>query len=310
MKKYLKKLNFIIGDTYRKKIIFLVVLLLIGMFFEILGLGSLLPVLSLIANPENLKEIPLLSEISYLNKLTYNYLVLVLLIFIGILYLIKTLFLSYLTYRQNRFLANVLATISNNLFARYLTQPYKFHIYNSSSKLIKNLQTEVNLVGAFNTAFISLFVELGLLFSILLTLLFIEPLGAISVGLFLGFLAFIFYRFSRRKLIQWGYEREKADGLITKTALEGLGGIKDIKLLHVESFFISKFIQNQHLKSRVNSNSNTVAQLPRYYLELISVFGLVLFIISMLYQNKDIPTLIATIGVFCSSCFSINALIK
>jgi ABC-type multidrug transport system fused ATPase/permease subunit len=273
------------------------------MFLEILGLGSLLPVLSLIANPENLKEIPLLSEISYLNKLTYNYLVLVLLIIIGILYLIKTLFLSYLTYRQNRFLANALATISNNLFVNYLTQPYKFHINNSSSKLIKNLQTEVNLVGAFNTAFISLFVELGLLFSILLTLLFIEPLGAISVGLFLGFLALIFYRFSRRKLTQWGYEREKADGLITKTALEGLGGIKDIKLLHVESFFISKFIQNQYLKSRVSSNSNTVAQLPRYYLELISVFGLILFIIAMLYQNKDIPTLIATIGVFVAAVF-------
>ena len=303
MKTYLKKINFIIGDIYRKKIIFLIVLLFIGMFFEILGLGSLLPVLSLIANPENLKEIPLLNEISYFNGLTYNYLVLVLLIGIGALYLIKTLFLSYLTFRQNRFLANISATISNNLFAKYLTQPYKFHINNNSSKLIKNLQTEVNLLGAFNFAVISLFVEAGLLFSILFTLILIEPLGAISVGLFLGVLAYFFYRISRRKLVQWGNEREKADGLITKTALEGLGGIKDIKLLHVESFFISKFIQNQNLKSRVSSNSNTVAQLPRYYLELISVFGLVLFIISMLYQNKDIPTLIATIGVFVAAVF-------
>ena len=303
MKTYLKKINFIIGDIYRKKIIFLIVLLFIGMFFEILGLGSLLPVLSLIANPENLKEIPLLNEISYFNGLTYNYLVLVLLIGIGALYLIKTLFLSYLTFRQNRFLANISATISNNLFAKYLTQPYKFHINNNSSKLIKNLQTEVNLLGAFNFAVISLFVEAGLLFSILFTLILIEPLGAISVGLFLGVLAYFFYRISRRKLVQWGNEREKADSLITKTTLEGLGGIKDIKLLHVESFFISKFIQNQNLKSRVSSNSNTVAQLPRYYLELISVFGLVLFIISMLYQNKDIPTLIATIGVFVAAVF-------
>lgn len=303
MNSYLKKINFIIGNRIRKKIIFLTVLLFIGMFFEILGLGSLLPVLSLIANPENLKEIPLLSEISYLNELTYNYLVLVLLIGIGALYLIKTIFLSYLTYRQNRFLANTLATISNDLFAIYLSQPYEFHTANNSSKLIKNLQTEVNLVGAFNFACISLFVEAGLLFSILFTLILIEPIGAISVGLFLGILAYFFYQISRRKLIEWGAVREKADALITKTALEGLGGIKDIKLLNVESFFISNFTQNQYLKSRVSSNSNTVAQLPRYYLELISVFGLILFIISMLYQNKDIPTLIATIGVFVAAVF-------
>ena len=303
MKTYLKKINFIIGDTYRKKIIFLIVLLFVGMFFEILGLGSLLPVLTLIASPENLREIPLLNEISYFNRLTYNYLVLVLLIGIGALYLIKTLFLSYLTFRQNRFLANISATISNNLYAKYLTQPYKFHVINNSSKLIKNLQTEVNLFGAFNFALISLFVEAGLLFSILFTLVLIEPLGAISVGLFLGLLAYFFYQIIRRKLVQWGNEREKADSLITKTTLEGLGGIKDIKLLNVESFFISKFIQNQHLKSRVISNSSTVAQLPRYYLELISVFGLVLFIIAMLNQNKDIPSLIATVGVFVAAVF-------
>lgn len=303
MNSYLKKINFIVGNRIRKKIIFLTVLLFIGMFFEILGLGSLLPVLSLIANPENLKDIPLIGEISYLNELTYNYLVLVLLVGIGALYLIKTIFLSYLTYRQNRFLANTLATISNDLFAIYLSQPYEFHTGNNSSKLIKNLQTEVNLVGAFNFACISLFVEAGLLFSILFTLILIEPIGAISVGLFLGILAYFFYQISRRKLIEWGAVREKADALITKTALEGLGGIKDIKLLDVESFFISNFTQNQYLKSRVSSNSNTVAQLPRYYLELISVFGLILFIISMLYQNKDIPTLIATIGVFVAAVF-------
>ena len=169
--------------------------------------------------------------------------------------------------------------------------------------MIKNLQTEVSLLGAFNFAVITLFVEAGLLFSILFTLILIEPIGAISVGLFLGLLAYFFYRISRKKLVQWGNEREKADSLITKTTLEGFGGIKDIKLLHVESFFISKFIQNQYLKSRVSSNSNTVAQLPRYYLELISVFGLILFIITMLYQNKDIPTLIATIGVFVAAVF-------
>ena len=303
MKTYLKKINFIIGDIYRKKIIFLIVLLFIGMVFEILGLGSLLPVLSLIANPENLKEIPLLNENSYLNGLAYNYLVLVLLIVIGILYLIKTLFLSYLTYRQNRFLTNILANISNDLFTKYLLQPYEYHIKNNSSKLIKNLQTELNFVGFYNFAFISLIVEAGLLFSILLTLLIIEPLGAALVGLILGSLSYLFFRFGKIKLLQWGDKREKADSNITKVALEGLGGIKDIKLLNVEPFFISKFIDNQKIKALVSSKSSTLSQIPRYYLELISVFGLVLFIISMLYQNKDIPTLIATIGVFVAAVF-------
>ena len=303
MKTYLNKINFIIGNTYRKKIIFLVVLLFIGMFFEILGLGSLLPVLSLIASPETLKEFSFFNDIIFLNTLTYNYLVLLLLICIGLIYLIKTLFLSYLTYRQNRFLANVTANISNNLFELYLSQSYDYHVNINSSKMLKNIQTEVNLLGAFNFAVISLFVELGLIFSILCTLIFIEPVGALSVSLFLGLLAYFFYRISKRKLSLWGQEREKADSFIAKTLLEGLNGIKDIKLLHVESFFTSKFNDKQNYKALITSNSNTLSQIPRYYLELISVLGLVLFIITMLLQNKDIPTLIATIGVFVAAVF-------
>lgn len=303
MIEYLKKLNFILNKKVKKKIIFLSLLLFIGMFFEILGLGSLLPVLSLIASPDTLKNYPIISDINFLNQLTYNYLVLYLLIGIAVIYLFKTVFLSFLTFKQNRFLANITATISNDLFSSYLHQPYDYHVKFNSSGLIKNLQTEVNLLAAFNFAIITLVIEMGLLFSILITLIIIEPLGAISVGTFLGFLALIFYNISKKKLISWGNEREKTDGLLTKTAIEGLGAIKDIKLLNVEQFFISRFINNNYLKSRVSSNSNTVAQLPRYYLELISVFGLVLFIISMLYQNKDIPALIATIGVFVAAVF-------
>lgn len=303
MLNYLEKLSFIIGKRVKGKIFFLILLLFIGMFFEIIGLSALLPVLSLIANPEGIESVPFLNRFSLIQTLSYNNLVLVLLLGIFGVYLIKTIFLSYLSFRQNRFLANVLATISNNLFSVYLNQTYDYHTKNNSSKLVKNLQTEVHLVGAFNFAAITIFVELGLLLSILVTLIVIEPLGAISVGVFLGLLVFLFYRISRIKLLRWGKEREGHDSLLTKTAIEGLSAIKEIKLLNVEKFFAFRFEKSNYTKSRVTSNSNTVAQLPRYYLELISVIGLVLFIISMLYQDKNIPELIATIGVFVAAVF-------
>lgn len=303
MRENLIRISYIIGEGYRKKVIFLVFLLIIGMFFEILGLGILLPILSLIANPEELRNNIFLETFPTLNSFSFNHIVVLLLAFLGFLYFFKNTFLSFLVYRQNLLLSKMIAMVSNNLFSLYLKQPYSYHLSENSSRLIKVLQTEMSLFRTYNTALISLFVEIGLMISILATLIFIEPIGATLVGVCLGLLSYLFYGLSKIKLIGWGETREKTDLNLSKVVMESLAGIKNIKVLDVEKQFVNVFEYNQNLKAGIISKANTLAQLPRYYLELISILGLVLFILAMLLQNKDLPTLISTIGVFVAAVF-------
>ncbi|MDA7807924.1 ABC transporter ATP-binding protein/permease [Flavobacteriaceae bacterium] len=313
MKSNLKKIDFVIGKKYRGKIIFLVILILIGMFLEIMGLGSLIPLLSLISSPESLNQISIINYSNYLSNLDYNGIILFTLVIVVFLYIFKSLFLSYLTYRQNRFLANVNANISDRLFLMYINQPFGYHANNNSSELIKNLQTEVKMFGVYHTAIISVIVEIGLFLSVLFTLILVEPVGAVTVGGFLAGLAFLFFTYSKKKLTNWGTIRTEVETKISKNLFETFGGIKEVKLFNVDSYFYSMYSKNNAIRSDVTSYSNTLNQLPRFYLELISVFGLTLFIGIMLLQGKDVPTLIATIGVFVAAVFrlipSINKII-
>lgn len=313
MKSNFKKIDFVIGKKYRGKMIFLILLLLIGMFLEIIGLGSLIPLLSLISSPETLNQISIINNSDYLSNLDYKGLILFILVVVVFLYIFKSLFLSYLTYRQNRFLANVNANISDRLFLMYINQPFGYHVDNNSSEIIKNLQSEVKMFGVYHTAIISVFVEIGLFLSVLFTLILVEPIGAVTVGGFLGGLAFLFFTYSKKKLTNWGTIRAEAETKISKILFETFGGIKEVKLFNVDSYFYSIYSRNNSIRSDVTSNSNTLNQLPRFYLELISVLGLTLFIGIMLLQGKDIPTLIATIGVFVAAVFrlipSINKII-
>ena len=313
MKSNLKKIDFVIGKKYRGKMIFLVILLLIGMFLEIIGLGSLIPLLSLISSPESLNKISIINNSNYLSNLDYKGLILFILVIVVFLYIFKSLFLSYLTYRQNRFLANVNANISDRLFLIYINQPFGYHADNNSSELIKNLQSEVKMFGVYHTAIISVIVEIGLFLSVLFTLILVEPIGAVTVGGFLGGLAFLFFNYSKKKLTNWGTIRAKAETKISKILFETFGGIKEVKLFNVDSYFYSIYSKNNSIRSNVTSNSNTLNQLPRFYLELISVLGLTLFIGIMFLQGKDVPALIATIGVFVAAVFrlipSINKII-
>ena len=190
----LKKINFLITKRQRKGLVVLTLLLFVGMILEVLGLGILIPVLSLLLDPTIAEESSALIFIKeLLPEMSYQSFLYLFLISIVALYLFKSLFLVFLAYKQNNFLSNINAYISNKLFFSYLSQPYSFHLNRNASELIKNIQVEINNLSAFFLSLITIFIEGGFIVSVLATLIYLEPLGAISIGLFLRIFINIFF---------------------------------------------------------------------------------------------------------------------
>ena len=300
----LKKINFLITKRQRKGLVILILLLFVGMVLEVFGLGVLVPAISIILNPDTIEKSPFISPIrdflSDFSNQTFTFL------FLGaivLVYFIKSTFIVFLTHKQNRFLTNITAYISNNLFSSYLSQSYGFHLNRNAAGLIKNIQVEINYVYVFLLSLITIIIEGGFIFSILATLIYIEPFGAICIGIFYGSLSMIFLQFTKQKLKIWGVLREEIDEQVSKIALEGLGGIKDSLILGKTEFFIKEYSKKNYLKARLNSNLGTVSQIPRFYLEFISIVGLVSFIILLLLQGKDSTSLFTVLGVFVAATF-------
>jgi len=311
----LKKINFLITQRQRIGLVILTFLLFIGMFLEIFGLGILIPTISIILDPEITDKTPFILTIrnffSELSDLSFALLFLGALVFV---YLIKSVFIVFLTNKQNRFLNDIVAYISNNLFINYMNQPYSFHLNRNASELLKNIQIEIAGLSVFLLSLITLFIEGGFTISVIATLIYIEPIGALSIGLFYGLLSVSFFQFTKNKIKKLGKLRQDLDSETTKIALEGLGGIKDLIILGKTSFFTEMFSSRSYTKARVNSNNSTISQLPRFYLELLSIIGLVSFIVLLLFQGKDTTSLISILGVFVAATFrmipSLNRIIS
>ena len=311
----LKKINFLITKRQRKGLITLTLLLFFGMILEVFGLGILIPALSILLDPEMIETSTSLSLIrSFFSQLSNQNFLFLILVFIVIIYFFKSLFIVFLTHKQNRFLTNLTAYISNKLFSSYMSQPFGFHLNRNASELIKNVQVEINYFYTFLLSLITIFIEGGFVFSVLATLIYIEPIGAISIGVFYGILSVLFLQFTKRKLNSWGIMRESLDAQISKIALEGLGGIKDLIILGKRTYFTEEYSKKNYLKARLHANQGTVSQIPRFYLELISIIGLVTFIILLLLQGKDSSSLVTILGVFVAATFrmipSLNRIIS
>lgn len=310
----LKKVFQLLSRRQIRKFYVLMTFLFFGMLLEAFGIGIILPVLNVIISPENLKEYTWLNDLLGAFNITDQKQIITLtlgaMIFI---YFFKSVYLVGLSYYQNRYISFISSEISNRLFKNYLNQDFMFHNNRNSAELIKILQVEIGMVMQLLLSGIILITEIAIAIAIVATLLIVEPMGTLFIIVFFFVFGSIYYFFSKKKSAAWGIIRQQVDNKIAKLITEGFNGFSEIYLLGRKHFFQNRLIDYNKTKARVLSNQVTLGQIPRYYLEFISVVSLVGFIFLMISNNKDANEIISVGGVFIAATFrvlpSINRII-
>lgn len=305
MKLTLKKINDILSKRQRKKYFALIVFTLFGMLFESLGLGILIPIISLIINPSFVESLISNYGLNYLASYSNESILIFILFFMGFIYLTKTLYLTLITHKQNKFIYGLNAFISKTLYARYLNQSYDFFLKTNTAEVTKNIMVEVQLLTKYFIAIMHLLNECLLLTTVFLTLLIIEPLGIILVGVLFFLFGYAFFKLTNKRVHFYAQKRKKYDEKLSKLILEGYGGSKEVKLMNRGDFFTNKFDHISDLKKVISAQQSTLTQLPRLYIELLAVLAVIILVGLMLLQNQPSEIIISKVGVFTVAVFKI-----
>lgn len=302
--KFIYKVKNILTSKQKKEFISISFLLMISVIFEMFGLGIMLPLLGVMLNKNFSQDYPFFEKIIlFIGNPSQNKLIILGFGMLIFFYFIKLLFTMFLNWKQAKFSANISEFFSLKLFSGYLNMPYGFHLNRNSSHLIHNITGEVAMFSTVTQSLMILLTELSIIMGVAIMLIIIEPIGSIIIILFMAISAFIFYNVTRKWLIRWGNDRQSCDLQISKNLVQGLHGIKDVKILSREDFFSEKFRKFNKLKSNVNTKYNSLLQFPRVFLELLAVSGLTALVIIMIYQNRPIEGIVPTLGVFISAAF-------
>ena len=138
-----KKLLKIIDKDNKKKLLFLIPLLIIVSFIEILGIALVLPVISLIVNPIQSGVFINSFLINFINVNSSEDLLIIFILALLFIFSIKYIFLIFFYYFQNKVAFNLMHEITTKLYKSYLNKDYKFYINNNSSHIISNLSTQL-----------------------------------------------------------------------------------------------------------------------------------------------------------------------
>jgi ABC-type multidrug transport system fused ATPase/permease subunit len=289
----------------RRGAVALVCLLLAAMVFETLGIGILVPALGIVTQPEMLERFPggrdLVPVIKNADQRTLAFTVLGGLVAI---YLLKSVFLAFVAWRQMRFAYRVQADISRRLFAGYLARPYAFHLRRNSAQLINNALGETQLFthGVIISG-VSLLAELFVLVGVSALLISMEPLAALGAAVLLGLLATVFYRSIRSHLARWGAIRQAHEGKRIQHLQQGLGSVKEVILLGRAQEFVDQYDVHNRGSARVVEYEKTLAQLPRLGLELFAVVGLAAVVVFLVMQGRSFADIVPRVALFAAASF-------
>lgn len=294
-----KILFFISKENYFRSIS-LIFLLLIGTILEIIGIGMIYPLVSLLADYQNFIEN--ISNYSALYKIilkfTYFEIQLFSIIIFLTFYLLKTLYLIFLSYFQSYFVYNLKKKLSSDIFNLYIYQNYEFFLLKSPEEFTRNCTNEIDEVIMSINYFINIILELCILLSLLSLLFLLSFSFTIIIIIFVIFLLILFRIILLPSFNKWGLERQNYSSLVYKQISESFGSIRIAKLSNIEKIFSNSFQDFASKLINTQFKSTFFQSIPKIIIELILILFGSIFLIYLLLLNYSFTTILPIMSVY------------
>lgn len=283
----------------------LLVLMLIGAGLEMIAVSLMFPLIDTIARPDASHAHGLGEILTHLlPKTSPSEFALVLLTVIVSFYIFKNLFFAALIFLQWRFGFFMQGKLSSTLFDCYLRLPYTFHLQRNSADLLRNLTHETDLiVWGLMFPTLTFLTETMIAIGLSLLLLYTHPFAAVVIIGIFSTAGIIYYLIFRNRLQRWMEMRMVHDGKRIRAIQEGLGGLKEIKVLGSTGYFLEQYRRHNYERGILVSKQEVVHGSNLLLLEVLGMTGLLVLAGTAVLQNKTLIMVLPLMGVFAAAAF-------
>jgi len=302
---FVRRIAYLLNRREKWGAIVLLCIMLLSAVFEMVGVGAIPAYLALLSDPEVLNSYPWMQEVvKDLEINTREQLALAGALVLIAVFLSKNGLLVVLKFVQTRYTTGRRANISSRLFRAYVNSPYPFHLQRNSSVSIRNVTNDVyQVVQNGISPLLNLLKELSMITGIIILLLAVEPLITFFVVAAIGGTGGAFYAYVRRKISKRAEIIQALSGEMYKIVIEGLRGIKDVKVLGREEYFDHRFHHTMRSIARSQRYNEFVAGLPALFLETTGVVVMLSVAAILVQEGRPVSTLVPTLALFGVAAF-------
>ncbi len=293
-----KNWKILITNKDRKNIVILFFVLLLSTFVEMVGISSI-PIFAIIITDSSQLTNYLPSYINLDFFLNFEKKKLIFFTSFGLLliFIFKNLILTFINYFQAYTIKHLKINIYQKLFRLYINSNYEFHISQNPSFLIRNITSEVGRAANYILNVLNLIKEFLIMITIFFLLLFVDFKISLLTFSLLGLFSLIFYFLSKKGAKKRGEIVQVVWASILKAVNQGIGSVKETKILNKEKYITNLFDKNVNILEKYNLHQSFMISLPRIFLEIIAILTIVTVTILFFIFERDESTFVPLISL-------------
>ncbi|EAK8094317.1 TPA: ABC-type lipopolysaccharide transporter PglK [Campylobacter jejuni] len=295
----LKKLFFILSKEDKNFLFFLLVFSVFVSFIETFAISLAMPFITLASDFSYFdRNKYLISLKEYLNIPVFE-----IIVYFGVglivFYVFRTLLNAYYFHLLARFSKGRYHVIAYKVFSKFLNINYEKFTQKNQSEILKSITGEVYNLSTMISSFLLLMSEIFVVLLLYALMLLINYKITLFLSIFMVLNAFILVKILSPIIKKAGVRREEAMKNFFEILNTNLNNFKFIKLKTKEDGVLSLFKAQSEAFSKANITNESVAAVPRIYLEGIGFCVLVFIVVFLVLKNEsDISGILSTISIF------------
>ena len=295
----LQKVSYLFDRKQKRQIAGLALLILIGGLLETVGVSMLLPVVQAIMDPEQLMENELVGKVmEALHIETSRQLIILMLGALIALYVVKNAYLLFQTYVQNTFVTRNRNRMISRVMREFLNRPYEEYLGADIPTVFRLTDSDIPNAFQLILVMIQMVTEIVVAGFLCIVLVVVSP--AMSLFIFCIFLGMtlMITKVLKPRLNAIGHKNQQIQSRIAKWRIQSIYGLKDVKVLHREEFFVRNYYESGAIGADVARNYAVFNNLPRLLIETIFMASMLLFIMLYMLRGGNITVLIPQLSAF------------
>ena len=306
----IQKLNRILTKPQKKRGSFVLINMFIASILDTLGVAAILPFIT------SLTDIDLMKRQWYIQRIVSFFHIrsdIGIVVFIGIsiivLYIVKNLYLWWNQCLLIHFQCGVQQELSVRMLSSYMSRPYSFFRNTNNGVIFRGINEDVYAVYSI---IYTLFTSVSQFLTIILLIMFLvmqDPAMSLGLGL-AGFIcAIVFVLLLKNKVSEAGKEAKESSEARTVASYQAIEGVKEIYVMHRQSFFVSKYNKAYDKQTKAQITQNEINAAPVRIIETVFILFIIGIVCIKLVNGFNPVEYVPQLSVFVVAAFRMMPII-
>ncbi|WP_026506367.1 ABC transporter ATP-binding protein [Butyrivibrio sp. MC2013] len=294
------KLNYIITGKEKRALVWIAFMIIVASVLELLGVTLFMPFIDVMLDTSKIHSNQYLDLIYRWGGFTGERTFLTAIaVAIMVVYIVKNTFMLIENDIIYRYAYKMQKRISVRLLTTYIHEPYTFHLNTNIAVLQRSLQEDTDLFIKGIIHILQLIAELVISLVMIIYLFKVSQSITVILGIILVLLLVVFRKIAHSASITNGKKGQKYKGILYQTMNQALSGIKEVKVLGRERFFIGQYEGVFGGYTDVLRKQRLTGIAPKYLVEAACMTGMLAgVIVKINFGQKDLTAFVGQLAVF------------